>query len=185
MELSNRLETIPREILFEIIDRLNLRDTIRVVTTLKPCEITADYVCACAHRREFAPTLAEITAIKYSIRINDYVDYPPAGSVVSRRDYRGVVTKYAYYNYLYKLESYSDRLWPVKLIPNRRVVSNIYNRVYERAYTFDFEKGNYHLLRLIEVLEYTMDGSHRVSFSIFDFKSNTVNGKHVKYVKKS
>ena len=172
----NRLQTLPREILFEIIDRLSLHEVIRALATLEPCELTADYMCSRAHKRDFASVLAEITAIEYVI-MPDLIS--------SERSYRGITTEYSYSefesSYYRDLLVHSNRQWPVKLVPIEDVFEPLPNRVYRKAYTFDFEKSKYHLLRLITIKEFVSDETRHIFINIMDFKSYTENGEHRRY----
>jgi hypothetical protein len=174
----NRLDTLPREILFEIIDRLSLRDVSRMTIALNLCERSVDYICARTHRRDFSLTLAEIDTIKYDVCISTYGDMP---CVKSTSSYRGITTLYEYCEHFLILKSYSTKSRPIKLIPNQGVGLSNYEHIYEKAYTFDLEKGIYHMLRLITITEYKVDRIARIKFSFVNFKANTVDGCYVRY----
>jgi hypothetical protein len=120
---SNLLETIPREILFEILKYLQLRGAIRTLTILDMFDDeTADYICPRVHRINFRPVLDMITAIKYKIKA--YHVFPPDSAyrhtgVSIRENCRARVM---YYPREFGLNVVSVGIWPRITLPTSFLV---------------------------------------------------------------
>ena len=119
MELPvNRLETLPRELLINILERMHMRDLIRALNTLDTD--IADYLCPREHKREFKPALDEIAAIQHTIGIKLVTRWPDVGYTSFEKTTRVRPNSFIRYELNVEEKSLSvfvgDARWPVKIM---------------------------------------------------------------------
>jgi hypothetical protein len=164
----NAIESIPYEILFEILEHLNMRDTIQTMKSLNIPDDDADYICARAHKRNFKHALDEIGAIEYEIYINVSPAVYQIGAKVSARSYRGFTTKYNDRDGLPYLAAISNKPWPVKMEPSDDYLP--YGRRYYKPNDYVQEFENFDLKRFIIAREHAIGGVRQFQIDIHEYK---------------
>jgi hypothetical protein len=149
-KLVNRLETLPREILCELLERLPLRDIIRALTSINDLDSdTADYLCSRAHKCNFGPALNEISTIQHTIGIKLISRGPGQGFTQFEKSVRigqGAFIQYEFETDRNSLSIATNKPWPVKM---PWTDSSVFSREYIKKYVQEFEESNW--VRMIAV----------------------------------
>lgn len=172
IEPINLLDTLPREILFEVLARLNLCGVIRTLNSLNSLDDdTADYICGRSHKRDFAPTLNEIDSIKYKVKIDKV--FPASDghrfTIRSVRFGHNTSDTVRYYSSSRGLSAVSTKPWPHRLHSNVTCESAHVQR-YSKKYTRELILSRLDLCREVSVRKGHV-GGNELEFAICEYRT--------------